>query len=368
MRRQRLYRGLRAAGALALALAACAWIVGRLLTDRYPWSQPVSWIPPAALAAPLWAAALVVLLGRIRRRDRRAERPARPARSRIARGAVVVFSMLSLAHLAFIELGLHRLPGDLFASKAAGLRLVFWNQAGQPAEGIAQRFLAHDPTLLVLANRHADTGTREIAQAFLDSGSAHTALGWPFDLFSRLPITRWGSTSLGLDGQSRMLDGSPRPDPGWAAWFEVQTDAGPLTVWAIDLPSDPRAAKYPLAQRAGRAIAAWEGAIRIFEEGGQRFERSESPGFPPPDVVVGDFNIPRGSASLRGFFREAGAPPMRNAFDAAGVGWQRTWPREWPVWAIDQCFVREGLGVRVHSTFDPGVGGHRALAVEISPR
>lgn len=350
-----------------MVVLACAWIAGRAFSDRFGWSQPVSWIPPAVLAAPVWAA--VVVTGWRARRRRRRERatgrvPARSIVGSIVLGAGVLFAGVSLAHLLCVELGLHRLARRAPTAGEVSIRLVFWNQAGHRAGDLGPVFVPLEPTVLVLANRHSDSSTGEVARAFAETGPVHAAVGWPFDVFSRLPVRRWASTSLGLEGRSRAANDSSQRDSGWAAWYELETAGGTLVVWAIDLPSDPRAHRVPLAREAGRTLASWSGAVRVREDDGYRYEKAERPGFPVPDVVVGDFNIPRGSASLGVFLEEAGAAGMRDAFDAAGSGWRRTWPREWPVWAIDHCFVGEGVRARSFETRDPGVGGHRVLVVE----
>jgi hypothetical protein len=252
------------------------------------------------------------------------------------------------------------------AGPGGPVRIVFWNQASAIVGDVAPTFLASKPSIFVLANRHSGTATREVAQAFIDTGPAYAAVGWPFDLFGRLPVRRWASTSLGLEGRSRQRDGSMREDPGWAAFYELETPTGTLTVWVIDLPSDPRLGRMRLARGAGAAIASWQGAVRVVDpEEGQWTERAEALGFPAPDVIVGDFNIPRGSASLRAFLRAAGAAGMRDAFDEAGWGWKRTWPRELPVWALDQCFVGARVRALRFETINPEMGGHRGIVVEV---
>ena len=364
---------------LRLLVFACAlgWVVGRVFSDRYLWSQPVSWIPTPLLLAPVWlAGAWAWRRERKRRRVARRRgggRPVRAGAAVLAGWAVWCVGAVGAAHLVLVELGLQRAVLEGRGGRGTGdalARVLFWNQAGVEAGDITSRFLPLEPTLFVLANRHSDTRTRDIARAFIDTGEAHAAVGWPFDLFSREPIRRWASMSLGLEGRSRRGDGSMREDSGWAAWFEVETAAGPLTVWAIDMPSDPESARFPLARAAGEAIASWRGSARVIDEADDRDERpggAASPGFPVPDVIVGDFNIPRGSVSLREFLRASGAGPMRNAFDEAGWGWARTWPRRAPVLGIDQCFVGERVRAVGFGAVDPGVGGHRGLVVEIVP-
>ncbi len=359
----------RAVGVMVLGASAVAWIVGRVLSDRYAWSQPISWVPTPVLLVPVWVGCGIVLWRACRRRARRcaAAGSVRSRRGRLGVAASGLFAMLSAGHFVFVELGLPRVvlrAGSAQTESGDPLRLVFWNQAGREAGDISAVFLPLEPTFLVLANRHSQTRTRDLAQAFIDTGEAHAAVGWPFDLFSRMPVRRWASTRLGLEGSSRTADGSSTPDPGWAAWFEVETPAGAIVIWAIDLPSDPELARFPLARQAGAAIAAWQGSVRVIEAEGRRTERAERVGFPAPDLIVGDFNIPRHSASLAALLRASGAGEMRDAFAVGGYGWQRTWPRQQPVWAIDHCFVSPRLAVRSYTTFDPGTGGHRAVVIE----
>ena len=365
--------------ALARALVAglvvggvLAWALSRLLTDRFAWSQPVWWVPSPVLLGPLWIAGVRNLIGWLRagRRARRlgthAARRRDVCRVWVA-PTISVTAVASVVMVVFGELGLHRVLRGR-GSAAGGevpIRLVFWNQAGHRAGDLGPVLVPRDPTVLVLANRHSDSSTGELAEAFLANGPVHPAVGWPFDVFSRLPVLRWASTSLGLEGRSRAANDASQRDCGWAAWYELETAGGTLVVWAIDLPSDPRAHRVPLAREAGRTLASWSGAVRVREDDGYRYEKAERAGFPAPDVVVGDFNIPRGSASLGVFLEEAGAAGMRDAFEVAGFGWQRTWPREWPVWAIDHCFVAGDVEVGSWSAANPGIGGHRAIVVDL---
>jgi len=363
---------------VAVGACAAAWLIGRVLSDRYSWSQPISWIPTPFLAVPIWMALVGAATRELQRRAVVKPLEGRgPLASFLAPAGGVALLVLTGAtawHMAFVELGLHRAattggpegPGAAVRDGGEATRIVFWNQASADVGPIAPAFLAVEPTVLVLANRHSRTATRDLAQAFIDTGDAYAAVGWPFDLFARLPVRRWASTSLELDGRSRQRDGSLREDPGWAAFYQLDAGAGTLTIWVIDLPSDPRASRMSLARRAGGAIASWQGATRVIHpDEGQWIERSDALGFPTPDVIVGDFNIPRGSASLRVFLESAGAAGMRDAFEEAGWGWKRTWPRQFPAWAIDQCFVGARVGAARFQTLDPGFGGHRALVVEV---
>lgn len=358
---------MRALVLLVIVGSALAWLLSRVVTDRYAWSQPIWWVPTPVLLAPLWCAGVLHSLAWIGRRKRRRNNSASipPRGGSWRRAGVSGAAILSVAYVVFGEWHLHRaVLGPDGASRVAAVRVVFWNQAGHEAGEIAQGFLEQDPTVLVLANRHSSTSTGELARAFAETGRVYPAVSWPFDVFSRLPVRRWAGTSLGLDASSRAGDGSLRSDTGWAAWYELETEFGTLIVWAVDLPSDPRAHRMPLARQAGRAIAAWQGTVRVAKDDGYGYARATDVGFPAPDIIVGDFNIPRGSASLDVFLEEAGAGGLRNAFADAGYGPMGTWPRQLSVWAIDNCFVGNDVRAGSFTTRDPGVGTHRALVLD----
>lgn len=334
--------------AMAVAcLCALAWAVGRLCTDRFAWSQPLWWAPSVLLLAPVW---LLAVLPHPRRRARRA-----------AHCAFRLFAAAALAYTLVAELRVHRWASP--AAPEGAIRVVFWNQAGRP---VASPDILRPvrPDALVVANRHTGSRARSLAESLASEDPAAALSGWPFDCLARWPVRRWGSTSLGLSAAARGAE--DRLDTGWAAWFEIDTPDGPLVVWAIDLPSDPAVHRMAQARQAAAVIAGWRGPVRA--SAGLPPPRRSAAGFPVPDVVVGDFNTPRGSASLRVLLREAGAPGMRDAFAEAGRGWARTWPRRAPLWAIDHCFVGPRWRAERFGVFDPGEGGHRAVWVALSAR
>ena len=87
-----------------------------------------------------------------------------------------------------------------------------------------------------------------------------------------------------------------------AMYVELDTTAklGRTTVvWVVDLPSDWRISRRAIAANAAAAIAAWSGQETIHHGHKSKDIRDAGPGFPAPDLVLGDFNIPRGSDSLR---------------------------------------------------------------------
>jgi hypothetical protein len=79
-----------------------------------------------------------------------------------------------------------------------------------------------------------------------------------------------------------------------------------------------------------------------------------------PDVVIGDMNTTLGSIAV-----ESTWPQMDDACATAGRGLRATFPREFPVWAIDRCLVGPGWRAVEWSSWDPGIGAHRGQRIAI---
>jgi len=78
-------------------------------------------------------------------------------------------------------------------------------------------------------------------------------------------------------------------------------------------------------------------------------------------LVAGDFNAPTGSHNLR-------LPGLRHAQAEVGSGWHRTFPRAFPLWALDHVLVNDGVVLESCETIDAEVGDHLAVRVGFSLR
>ena len=109
-------------------------------------------------------------------------------------------------------------------------------------------------------------------------------------------------------------------------------------IWGFDLPSSPRLSRRELFERL----------------------RGHLDGMPQPaaEVLVGDFNVPRGSRSLQKAF-----PEHRSAFSEAGSGWSGTWPASFPLWDLDQVLVGPTLNAVEYEVIKPPYGMHRIQRV-----
>jgi endonuclease/exonuclease/phosphatase family metal-dependent hydrolase len=81
-----------------------------------------------------------------------------------------------------------------------------------------------------------------------------------------------------------------------------------------------------------------------------------------PDVVVGDLNTTPGSAAV-----ERAWPKMEDACISAGRGLRATFPREFPLWAIDRCLVTPRWRTVEWCSWDPGIGAHRGQRITLDP-
>lgn len=347
--------------AQGIAAVACgvvvAWAVSRGLTDRFRWSQYPWWVPTwgwagaaAVLLAVSWASAW---LGRARKAGRVARRLG------IA-GLVVMCGEFGLLECRAYRL-VGRAPLQAAAASERGMRVLFWNPSSIWHAELPKWMTVVPADLVVITNP---------SWALPMSGIAET-MGKPwyiptdrFVVISREPVARWGLTSLGLHGREHI----PTPgrglgesvggniDPGRAMWLEI--DAGKtlgrrVVVWVLDLPSDEALGRWQTAEQAVAVMRAWPGPA-IHSSSNFR-QRTEEPmvGFPAPDIVIGDLNSPRGSASISVL-----APGMREAYAQAGAGYVATFPQRFPLVHIDQVLTGAGLKATDYRVIDPGFGRH----------
>lgn len=290
--------------AVLASLALVAYLATTMATDRFAWMQAGWWVPrlPFALACALLAGGSA-LLWRTRSRGRR--------------GWSVIVAVL----LVFAALDLDRDFGFPRSRVADGVRVVHWNTAWTSetdAVDALAAVIALDAHVVVIS---------EAGHLFGDGGLAHAeAAGYSYrargrlSLLSRLPVA-----------ESRSLHAASGAS---VSRFVVETGDGALVIDAIDLPRDMRIGRFEQARQLALDLA------------GQG---------PAPDVLVGDFNSTRGSASVALLL--AGGI---DAFEAAGSGWGGTYPRTGPLLAIDLMLVKppwRAVWARMH---DLGTRPHRA--------
>ena len=137
------------------------------------------------------------------------------------------------------------------------------------------------------------------------------------------------------------------PDPGHVLETCVRTPNRDTVIRLIDLPSNPFRSRMSITTAAASRIAALEGTRLLV---------------PHPDVLIGDCNIPSGSASLGFLSRDMIAA---ETISKSGDCWP-TWPRAMPVLRIDHAWVTSGTKVWSYRTFDGGISDHRGQSITLS--
>ncbi|MHC4609561.1 MAG: endonuclease/exonuclease/phosphatase family protein, partial [Planctomycetota bacterium] len=190
-----------------------------------------------------------------------------------------------------------------------------------------ERLLAAGADLTILSNAPAWRDVEDLAQEH----QRNVATVWPFTVITRLPV---------LEARPLVAGNGI-----YIAVFRLDATAEldrPITLLAVDLPSDPKRHRYDLALAARRML---EGAAA-----------------PAPDIVVGDFNMTRGSAALKALF-----PGLAHAYDQAGRGYGATFRRGFPLYHLDHALLADTLTATDYALVDLDYGRHLGQLVELAP-
>lgn len=298
-------------------LMLVAFVFSEIVTDSIPLLQWVWFVPRPLLAgaALLWSLLAIAVVRACGRR--------RPE----MRGTLVV-GALCVASLLFGVLELWGLPKE---RPADSIRIVHWNASYPGDEDIGptviDALLDLDADVVVLT----DPGQLASGDPALRAIAAGYRIHRPgrFAVLSRLPVVEATPIASAKAGS--------------ASRIVVETGNGPISIQAIDLPSDPKLPRKETAANLASIIRAVEGSSV------------------DPHVLIGDFNTPGGSSSLRVFWWGDHV----DAFAKAGTGWGGTFPVEFPFWRIDLTIVREPwIPVRAE-TVDLNGRRHRAQVVDL---
>lgn len=351
--------------ALSGILLTLAWGAGRWFNDDHLWSQYLFWLPTGLVAALAWLTLLLSALC---------------SKLSLRMGGVKLRPFLALGALITTAWMIHdwrplNAPKRLAPRRESDVRVTYWNlSVERHATGAPDAILKTKPDIAIVANIRNDEHRQPILEALASlkpesSDGVHFRHWGAVTIGSRFPILRRGMarprrvTTLLNDWRSEH-------DTGRITFTEFDT-GGELTddvfvVWVVDLPSDPTMPRSEVMDAAARAVAQFEGPAYTPDALG-RWLPAPLPegalGFPEPDLIIGDFNTPRGSRSLRLLVGDA-----RSAHAQGGLGPAGTWTRTLPLWAIDQAFTGDRVRAVRTTVVDPGMSEHRMLVVDLQPR
>jgi endonuclease/exonuclease/phosphatase (EEP) superfamily protein YafD len=297
-----------------------AWALGWLLSDRFLWSQFLAWIPTPLVALWLGGGTLLLTLAWLARR-----------RSGALAAATAVLMLLLVALSVLTE---HRPFAAVPASPAGdrSLRLLHCN-LHWPGRLVAPRALD------IVRDRPEDILVFTDPGWLLHDGreSELAAAGWNsirigrYAVLSRLPYVEF-----------RTLVGSRGTD---VTLLRVDASSKGMGVLALGLVDMPSSLRHPRM--------AWAAELHGL------LNELQAPEF---NLVVGDFNATRGSASIARLF-----PELRHAWEEAGRGWGASYSTTLPLWHIDHVLLAPSLTAVDYTLLDLGLSAHFAQVVIVVP-
>jgi hypothetical protein len=312
------------------------WLVGRIVSDRYLWSQFLLWIPtPIAIG--------LALLGLIA-----AFRPGRNPTEKLERRARWAISLLLLvAYLVGIEHRFLRTPPE----SPQGLHIVHWNawpDGDEPKELFLDQPLSLDPDIIILTDAWFLPWWQQSREWVAEHGGVARSIR-PFTVISRIPLI----TARHLVSKDEIII--------VLLEFDATEQLGrTLRVYAVDMPSELKLVRLDLAKEARRLLNEVERQFAIDRDDSQSADTA-IPGL-APDLVIGDFNTTRESVAMRTMF-----PRMRHAFNEAGHGYGATFFRVCPLYHIDHVLLGDSILATRYDIIDPSVGRHRMQSVWVAP-
>lgn len=327
------------------------YVVSRVLTDRFGWSQWLWWAPAGWWVSGAWLAlgvsGVLGVMGWLR-----------GARKTLGGDLFWVYLLVCAGMFVHLVVWVVRVPNSIggygihwtSSSMHERVRVMHWNiAAGSFDEEQVMEWMGWgNLDLVLLANTRFDGQRRALMEGLGERLSER--MGGEFEVrglsralvASRYPILKAQVVYVSASGKEGPSDEAVRAtgDFGWVVMMTLDGGEmyGVFDVWLVDLPSEPTVHRMESMARVVETVRARLGDEVI-----------------EPALVVGDFNTVRGSASLGAFdvFSENG---FEDAFAARGAGggtWRpmglgglKGWAADRSSWGIDLALV--GNGWRTH--------------------
>lgn len=367
LRRSCVFLGRASAALVLFGLALFA--VGRLLTDRFLWSQYLWWMPSLVAGLAAIGGLAISHAFAFAARSRSGQRNTTRARSgRRLRLLAWIGTLVLVLYALLVE---WRPPGGSDrVPRAERFRIAYWNFSLQGDKGWERPVTAEEPDLFVTLA--GSCTSRDGIREWLGDEHDHLAETW-FLVASKAPILAYAPITLNIEPgegidprESDFVRHGRDPGRGMVLLIDARERLGrEIVAWLIDMPSDLSLWRDKASREA--VAAMMQAPPRVWKlRADHRTRESIAPTaellerFKHPDVILGDFNTPRGSASLRHI-----SLGFANAFDQAGEGYCATFPRERALWHLDQMFVGRELRAVTYRVIDAPAGSHRPQLADL---
>jgi len=252
-------------------------------SDRYPGIALLSYVPSPILFA---VGGLLVLF---QKRGLKA-----------GRVLALILVVVSAFFIARENKHLFRSTKEIAGTSHTKIRILHWNvwQGTMGPEKIAKEMQEQHPDVICLNEPRLDVTWQMPPYAKLMGNSWYEASHANLLILSRFPIQKLeGFGWVGIQGMRVMIQSSK-----------------PLYILLIDVRSSPLLFRTTILKALARNLKSWD---------------------PPPDIVTGDFNTPKGSYSFESLEKEYG-----EGYNIAGSGLAYTWVSWIPFMKIDFIFAR----------------------------
>jgi hypothetical protein len=384
--RRRILPLLARGSALLGVLVLGAWITGRVLTDQHHWSQYLWWIPPIWAVGAGWVLLLASFIF---------AKLARRSGGLFLRPILLLLVVGTSLYVPLFVWNMQRTLGSSTDKAPGSIRVLHWNQAAYEIDQSrwGQRIKDLEADIVLITNAEWGESRQTLLEQFayfaptenqrwinysyrIHAKPAHYRVEGSAMIASRYPMVRTGMVQFGSAQRQQILEHSSS-GRGWVMFIEFDVDLEsvldePLIVWFIDLPSDPMQWKQLQVREAKAAIDAWDG--RGWTMGRHVWEQTQiEPGpFPEPDLIVGDFNLIRGSDSIKAL-----GSGYRDAFERVGYGRASSYTPKTnnPLlrkllgladWHIDLSLVHEDLKIEGYRLIEADQGPHAIQLLDVS--
>ncbi|MDP7009496.1 MAG: hypothetical protein QGI78_08000 [Phycisphaerales bacterium] len=295
---------------LLACFCVCIWVIGRIASDRWYWSQWLLWIPTLGIIGTLFFSCGFSAFAKNKKHT-------------TILGFLAVFFTVWFLCIENRVFSLSRGSGDF--------KIVGWTMSHAKAEvskESANIIVQLDADITILTHGWHVRGEPAIKD-WLGEKNKRLISG-PFTLLTTLrPLEV--RTLVASDG---MYISMYRVDARAALGKE-------LVIYAVDLPFTSKESRKAIVQRTKRFLRQMD--------------------LPDPDLVVGDFNMTRNSNSMRRMF-----PTLKDAWDASGVGWSSSFHRAFPLFHIDHMLLGSDLHPVEYALIDPEFGRHCIQVLELA--
>lgn len=291
-----------------------AWLVGRVLSDRYLFSQWLLWIPTPAMLP----AVLLGLIGSLA--------PGR--KPRLKRRRLRVWALLALCIACYFGLIEHKLLKP--APPAEGdLTISHWNMTAWNTDDDRLQVLDWLSDLTILVDAWGLQRNTELMDTLPEDFRIIRVRR--LTILTRLEVI-----------ETRPLIARDLTNVILLRLNCTESLGRELVVYVVDLPSDPKMSRMAIAADLRKLLSEVDA--------------------PRPDVVVGDFNMTRNGVAFQSIF-----PELHHAFVDGGHGYAASFHRLCPLYHIDHILLDDALRAGRYDLIDHDLGRHRLQKAWISP-